>query len=224
MTIGVTATAAQPGSRAVSAMSRRIIGWAQGVQADPEVKQVALDGINDAIDRLNVEDWHQELQGQQTIVLDSTTSDALLNTDFKKPLHLERLNASGYPDGTYFFKSFKTFMREHPVATSAGTPEIYTILYDQQRLLRFNLTPTTAHIALYPSAVLYYDRYVAQVNHEDHLLLPGDFCRFIEWHGRAYFSGYKSPDKYQTSFVESERMLRKLMLKDNNTVTDWSEY
>jgi len=223
MTIGVTAAAAQPGARSVSAMVAKVIGYVSGLQTDPDVQKIALDGLNDAIDKINSVTWLEALRGSQTLNQSTSTTDHLLNTDFKKPIHMERLNASGNPDGRYDYTSFKEFMRKYPVATAPADPTAYTILYDATRVARFNFTPPAGFVALYPKAVLYYDRWVLHGTFAGAIDLPGDFASFIEWHAKGFIASDRDPSRANLALSMASRAFDRLRVKDNNTRTDWSE-
>lgn len=217
------ATTIIPGRKPANQLVSRVLSFLQEVQSDPELDQLALDGLNSGIALINGQEW-KKFHGYQDITTVQGTVDYSLDDNFKDPITLDLLDASGNPDGFLEYKPYHRFMRMFPISTTESWPSHYTIFYDEQRLLTLNYQPQASFVSQYPTMRLRFHRREPELVGAAATTLTPEFDWFLIWHARAELAADRNPDKYRIAKSEAERRFRQLQIDDQNVTTDYPRF
>ena len=223
MSTSVTSSAVYvPGQMSESHLSKIVLSFFHAVQSDDELNSAVRDALNSGIALVNSKNW-VKMNGTQDIVLVTDIADYPLNYDFKDPLTATRLDVDGNPDGRYKYKESKTFEVEHPSATTSGSPNFYTIYYDQVRTLTLVVAPTNDFVSAWPRLRLRYHRRAAGFSGPaTKSTLPPEFDWFLIYHAASIVALSIQPDLHGGFRNMANGSLKMLGRDDRDTLTDWS--
>ena len=227
MSVTVGATTAQTPSQAnFGSLKGSVAAYVQG-QNLPSVLSDSGIAVNAAIDHLNTRNWHW-LGRQGTITLTADTRTYSVPANFKRPRKFSKLDTNSKTVGRYDYLIPKVFLDCDFDNTASGSPTVYTVRNaSDDRLLTFDVPPSTAFATSWPTGTL---SYFARMQHfaDDgdtigDLLAPPDVRNFLLWYARWEMAGIRGT---ATQVQEADRAWNRawvaLMKDDTNEQTDWS--
>ena len=188
---------------------------------DPDLKQSALDGLNDGIDRLNMRTW-KKIWGEQKLWLLENYDSYALDTTFKDPYYAEFLNADEDPVAQCQYIEVQQFLRT--VRNPLDTPRFYTVDYSLNRFI-LNSKPQLAFVGDYPYITAFFSRRVQKfVADSTTTGIPGEFDSFLVWHARAQTAyDWGETGKGDRAELRAERAFKELIASDGNVISDWKK-
>jgi hypothetical protein len=228
MSIAVASSTAQtPAVPNFASLKRFVLDYLQQLDS-PRNLDAAGRGINAALDRINMRVWNWSIT-YETLTLVADDADYAVDAAVKKPRKLLRLNSSSERDGWYHFKPPKTFLDEHPSATTSGTPTVYTVRRDPTAgwVVLFDVPPASGHVTTYPTARFHY---YARVQHftDDgdnlgDLNVPPEVWAYLGWQARHDMASAHavSPTAIREASSQAAFLFRQLERDDRNEYTDW---
>ena len=109
-----------------SGITRMVLNYVQAV-SDPDLEAAVHDAINGGVDLLNSRMWWWNVKSQD-LTLVAATDTYTINSNFKKPLALHRLNSSSKLEGRLRWKEPKVFFDENAWNNSDSSPWAYTVI------------------------------------------------------------------------------------------------
>lgn len=182
-----TTTAQTPLNASFGGLKGQVASFVQG-QNLPAVLADAGAAINSAINKLNTRNWNWLLR-QESLTLAADTRTYTIAADFRRPRKLEQWDTNSKTVGHYSYLITKDFFDCDFDNTSSGTPQYYTIVNaSSDRLLTFNVPPSTAFAASWPIARSTYfariQRFAADGDTIGDLKAPPEVSEFLDWYGK----------------------------------------
>ncbi|RLB37673.1 MAG: hypothetical protein DRH30_12775 [Deltaproteobacteria bacterium] len=207
-----------PAQSTGTVLIRKVLDYCM-LKVDTELQQVALDAINNAINKINTRNWKQLLAQDSTALVADTRTYALPD-NFRAPRHMEWLDSSDKSHGHVPFKELKSILVEHPDATESGSPRRYTV--DRMaRLVMFDVPPTAAHATEYVKYNLWYFARQLHLAGGTSIAYPTEFEEYIMWRARAELASFRRPDAASYAYGQAKSAWTALVADDNNTMSDW---
>ena len=206
-------------------LKKHVAGYVQGASL-PSFLADAGAALNAAVDKINTRVWHW-MNRQETLTLVADTRTVTVAANFKKPRNLEKLDTNSKTVGLYAFQPPKDFQDSFWEDTASGQPEFYTIRNAaDDRLLTFNIPPSTAFVASWPTARF---TYFARMGHfSDNgdtladLEVPPELRNFLVWYARWELATIRG-GAHQIAAARDAwvQEWRSLVADDTNEQTDW---
>lgn len=182
MSVVAASPTSAPQSKPVSSLTREIIMYIMAPD-DPDALQVALDGINDGLDELNLRKWYWSVTFKDhTLVADQPTYT--LNTDYKQSYFGQLRRTNGRYGGLTYLAP-KNFESRYPRLTTAGYPSEYTV-YNANNVLELQLSrdPSAGFVATYPTLRHYYHYRLQHVTKGGTIALPAEVVLYLKWYSK----------------------------------------
>jgi len=214
-----------PGGPSFATLKKNVAGYVQGANLTNVLTDAGA-AINAAVDHFNTRNWHW-LNKQETLTLVADTRTVTVAANFKRPRKLERLDTNSKTVDDYGYQIPKVFEDTGWDDTESGQPQYYTVRNAvDDRLLTFNVPPSTAFITSWPTARL---TYFARANHFSDdgntlgsLEIPSEARNFLIWYARWELAAMRgTPTQINTANDAWMRAWVALMKDDNNLQTDW---
>ena len=150
-----------------------------------------------------------------------------MNADFKRPRKLAKLDTNSKVAGWYDYQIPKDFLDTNWSDSASGQPWVYTVRNaSDDRLLTFNVPPSSAFATSWPTARL---DYFARVQHfgDDGdtmgtLEIPPEVKNYLVWYARWEIASMRGDaGQIRIAEVAWRRGLQLLMMDDTNEQTDW---
>jgi hypothetical protein len=226
MSVAVGTTSAQtPLASNFGGLKAHVAAYVQA-QNQPGPLADAGAGINAGIDRLNTRNWHW-LNRQSDLTLVADTRTVTVPANFKRPRKLEKLDTNSKVVGWYGYIIPKEFIDANFSDVASGQPSVYTVRNaTDDRLLTFDVPPSSAFVASWPTARLtYFSRLQHMANDGDTLgglEAPPELRNFLVWYGRWEMATMRGTAQ-QTRDAREAWMgeWAALMRDDTNEQTDW---
>ena len=226
MSIGVGTTTAQTPLQAnFGGLKGAVAAYVQSRNLPVALTDAAA-ALNGGIDKLNTRPWNW-LNRESTLTLAADTRTITIPADFKKPRGLARRDTNSKTVGFYSFQIPKEFQNANYSDTSSGQPSVYTVRNAaDDRLLTFNVPPTSAFATSWPTArMTYYARMLHFADDGDTigaLGAPPEVRNFLLWYGRWEIATIRGA---ASQVRESERAWKSewvsLIRDDTNEQTDF---
>ncbi len=227
MSVAVGTTTAQTPLQAnFGGLKGVVAAYVQGASI-PSILAGAGAAINAGIDKINTRPWNW-LNREATLTLVADTRTITIPANFKKPRKLTRRDSNSKTVGFYRFQIPQEFAMTDWDDRSSGQPTHYTVRNpSDDRLMTFNLPPTSAFVTSWPTArMTYYARLLHFSDSGDtlgDLGAPPELRNFLVWYGRWELSAIRSS---ATQTREAKTMWQQewlsLIRDDTNEQTDFS--
>jgi hypothetical protein len=220
MPVVVSGVTNVPSNKAYSSLKNEVARYVLRPD-DSEALNVAGDGLNDAIRRLNTETWYWALVKQDISLVNGTATYSLSDA-FRAPRNASLLNASNQECVRLSWMDPKTFEAVYQDARSAvGSPESYTA-YNNYSDGLVTLYPTP-DASSYPKVRIRYSQNLANFSGaSDTLNAPSWVEGFIVSWAQAYMAAIYAPDKYDRAKRAAEEWWMHLRRTDQKqALTDW---
>jgi hypothetical protein len=209
-----------PAAPTIQTMQKIVAGYV-GMPTDDEALDSALAGIRMAIDRVNQRTWNWAVTFED-IPFDTAIVDYPLPANFKKTQRFMICDSSSNPVFRLPFKTWQSFLNEHPESTSAGSPCVYsTANVKQYGTLSLDVFPTTDWVAQYPTGRLFYYRKVQYDNADGQPDWPSEVTPFVLAWAEGFVADRYAQAKAQAAYSRAEMSRRELIADDNEQQTDW---
>lgn len=216
-----SSTSYTPSQSSMSSIISEAASFLQLGTLDAELDSVAKTAVNAGIAKINRHTW-KKVWNQTVITTVASDADYSLPTDFKEPITLLRLDSDSNRDGRIAFVPHQSFMNELEIVSGDGSPDAYTIDYNQ-RVLLLSSPPNAAFVSRYPTLRLVYHRRVAKLTQDSSTTgLPPEFDDWLVLFTAERLAVMRDPEK--RNYIKSEQMesWRDLRRDDNEIQTDWS--
>ena len=189
---------------------------------DAEVLETAAAGIRRAIDRLNTRNWNWALT-YSTITFVAGTQEYGLDQAFKQPRNFSLRNASAVDTDRLSYLPWGTFLKECQWGTT-GSPGYYSgANVNLFGVIRLDLSPDAAFVALYPTGRLWYHRRVSYPSASGTSLdVPSEAVAFIQASAEGFTADRYAVTKAAPAYVRAEKFFHELVVDDcHGQQTDW---
>lgn len=209
----------EPALQACSTLVGQVLAFFQAPD-DSEIRSVALNGLNAALDLINSRQW-KKIVGAQTITLDNTNNEYDVADEFKDPIRLFKLTSASVKDGRIEFATEARFYEifETPVASS-GEPCLYTYDYAQRKIV-LDVVPSSGFTSRNPYLHLRYHRRVGKLNCTGTTGLPPEFDEWLIARAAVWLAAVRDPDRIPYLSAEASDRWRMLIRDDGNIQTDY---
>jgi hypothetical protein len=212
-------TSIEPTQQACSQLVSQVLGAYQ-LPDDPELRSVALIGLNSALNLINSRQW-KKIYGTAEITLNTSDREYEVPDDFKDPIRLFLLNSAGQKAGILRFLTEDQFYQEFYLQTaSAGSLCTYTFDYNG-RVIVLDQVPSSSVISQYPTLQTRYHRRVPKLNCTGTTGLPPEFDEFLVARGAVWLARVKDPQSARFWLDEASERWRMLLRDDGNIQTDY---
>jgi len=226
MSVAVGTTTAQTPLQAnFGGLKSHVAAYVQG-QNLASVLADAGAAINAAADKINTRNWNW-LNKASAITLAADTKSYTIPANFKSPRSLIRRDTNAKQVGLYIYQIPKEFVNTAWDDTNSGQPTHYTIRNaPDDRLLNFNVPPSSAFATSWPTALLiYYSRmghFASDGDTLGTLEVPSEIRNFLVWYARWEIASIRgSATQIRTAESAWRTEWNSLMMDDNNQQTDF---
>ena len=189
------------------------------------VRDVAGDGIVDAVRRINSREWEQLLTPVE-IALEENVREYKVPGNFKAPRTLQLLLLDRKPTGYLQYMDPKTFQLNFANVSPVGQPTHYTAHNANYSLvLTLNRKPSLDWVVSTPYMNLWYYRRLELPRYDsDVLTYPPEWESFVAWWGKAYIASVYDPSRHVPSMQMAQGIWQELIIGDKRVQEhDWSE-
>jgi len=223
MAVAVGSSVTQvPAPETRSGITRQVLNYVQAV-SDPDLEAAVHDAINGGIDLLNSRMWWWNIK-EHDITLAADTDEYTINSNFKKPISLFRMNSSSKLEGRLRWKEPKVFFDEHAWNRDGSNPWVYTVITPKDNAqMTLNAAPNSDFVTAWPTLRFKYAARVGYLNSDDaELDTPPEFRSLVMWYARWEFASQRGKisetDRAERAYL---RWMQRLVTDDNDTMTDW---
>lgn len=225
MPIVVGSYTESPGQRSLSSLATEVARYVK-MPNIPEALQVAKDGINEGIRRLNMVNWEWSLT-YQDLTLVADTADYDLAARFRASRMMELLDANGKTlTAPLSFLTPREFSLCYPNRTQSGSPGAYTAFaVHESGQISFSCPLSAGFVSQYPTARLWYYQRVAYLTSDSDVVdAPSEVESFLVYIGKAEVASVFDEAKERSARANAEDVWRKLRAAhQDHLVSDWSE-
>ena len=218
-TVVGASTSFEPTLQACSSLVSQVLSAYQQPD-DPEVRTVALAGLNGGLALINSRTW-KKLYGTSDITLNATDREYTVPDDFKDPIRLFLLDTNSQKSDIVRFKTEDEFYQLfYDQNTVTGSPYCYTFDYSTRKIV-LDSAPGSGFIAQWPSVQTRYHRRVPKLNCTGTTGLPPEFDEFLVARGAVWLARVRDPGSARFWLDEATERWRMLLRDDSNIQTDY---
>jgi len=210
-----------PAAETLQTLQKLVAGYVL-MPTDDEVLECALAGIRRGIDRLNTRPWNWALT-YSTITFVAATQEYGLDQAFKQPRNFSLRNASAVDVARISYLPWGTFLKECQWGTS-GSPGYYTgANVNAFGVIRLDLAPDAAFVALYPTGRLWFYRRVQYPSATGTSLdVPSEAVAYLQAAAEGFTADRYAVTKAAPAYARAERFFHELVVDDcHGQQTDW---
>lgn len=219
--MGESTWAPTPITDTLTTLQKLVAGYVL-MPTDDEVLECALAGIRRAVDRINTRTWNWALN-YSTITFVAGTQEYALDQAFKQPRNLALRNASAVDTSRLSFLPWGTFLKECQWGAT-GTPTFYSgSNVNAFGVIRLDLAPDAAFVALYPTGRLWFYRRVQYPTAASPVIdVPSEVIGFVQASAEGFTADRYAVTKAAPAYVRAERFFHELVVDDcHGQQTDW---
>ena len=210
-----------PAAETLQTLQKLVAGYVL-MPTDDEVLECALAGIRRGIDRLNTRNWNWALT-YSTITFVAGTQEYGLDQAFKQARNFALRNSTPTDISRLSYLPWGTFLKECQWGAT-GTPTYYSgSNVNLFGVIRLDLAPDAAFVALYPTGRLWFYRRVQYPSATGTSLdVPSEAVAYLQAAAEGFTADRYAVTKAAPAYQRAERFFHELVVDDaHGQQTDW---